>query len=248
MSKKQPQGLIKGPYVMLRQEMKESLAYRALNNVDRKILDRLEIELMKHAGKNNGELICTYDDFAAYGIRRPSLAPGIRRLTVAGLLRITRKGWRSAINGMPAMYALTYLPIGDQPPTDEWRNYRPNSRHTETRPKIQNHSSEMVPTARSNEMVSTASNEMVSTAPENPGYETVPTFYNSTHVSEGIEPESLETGLVPTLDELEPAKLPVADAADGQGMAMAAMSEVTLPRILPRLKAKLMSSTCMSLS
>jgi hypothetical protein len=123
-------GLIKGPYVSHRSEMYKSPAWRTIRSlVARQILDCLEIEHMRHAGKKNGGLICTYDQFVAYGIRRMSIAPGIRLLVSVGLLIITRQGRRVAGYHIPTMYALTYLPIGDAPPTDEWRNYLPNTPH-----------------------------------------------------------------------------------------------------------------------
>ena len=69
-----------GPYVVHRGKMLESDAYRSLGKTELKILARLEIELMRHRGTNNGRIICTYDDFAEYGIRRPSIPRALRRL------------------------------------------------------------------------------------------------------------------------------------------------------------------------
>lgn len=225
--RKKPQGLVKGPYVMLRQEMKESLGWRALNNVDRKILDRLEIELMKHAGKNNGELICTYDNFAEYGIRRKSIAASIRRLIRAGFLRITRKPWKSVINGMPAMYALTYMPIGDRPPTDEWRNYRPNKRHTETRPHF--HRGVLATTARSSEMAPTASGEMAPTASPKSRGETAPTFYNATH-SLSLE----ETGK--EVDEAVGTATPLVPEPPKKPWTKPVLTKITDPEMIVRIR------------
>jgi hypothetical protein len=123
-------GLIKGPYVSHRSEMYKSPAWRSIRSlVARQILDRLEIEHMRHAGKNNGALICTYDQFVAHGIRRMSIAPAIQLLKAAGVLLVTRQGRRVAGYHIPTMYALTYLPIGNAEPTDEWRNYLPNTPH-----------------------------------------------------------------------------------------------------------------------
>lgn len=121
-------GLIKGPFVLHRSEMYKSPAWRSIRSLAvRQILDCLEIEHMHHAGERNGELICTYDQFVAYGIRRKSIAPGIRLGITIGVLKITRQGRRVAGYHIPTMYALTYLPIGNTPPTDEWRNYLPNT-------------------------------------------------------------------------------------------------------------------------
>jgi hypothetical protein len=75
-----------GPYVVHRGKMLESGAYRSLGKTELKILARLEIGLMRHRGTNNGRIICTYDDFAGYGIRRPSIPRALRRLRKVGLL------------------------------------------------------------------------------------------------------------------------------------------------------------------
>ena len=119
--------LIKGPYVSHRSEMYKSPAWRSIHSLAaRQILDCLEIEHMRHAGKKNGELICTYNQLVAYGMRRMSIAPAIRLAIAVGVLKITRQGRRVAgYYRFPTWYALTYLPIGNSPPTDEWRNYRP---------------------------------------------------------------------------------------------------------------------------
>jgi hypothetical protein len=48
-------------------EMLESPAYRALSLSARRALERIEIELAQHGGKDNGSLPVTYDDFQRYG-------------------------------------------------------------------------------------------------------------------------------------------------------------------------------------
>jgi hypothetical protein len=47
-------------------EMLESPAYRALSLSARRVLDRIEIELAHHGGRDNGGLPVTYHDFEAY--------------------------------------------------------------------------------------------------------------------------------------------------------------------------------------
>ena len=66
-------------------EMRRSPVCRALPDTARRVLDRLEVEHMEHAGTENGQLICTYDQFARAGIRRASVALAIRQLTAVGV-------------------------------------------------------------------------------------------------------------------------------------------------------------------
>src|SRR6516164_10889977 len=117
-----------GPYVVHRGKMLESDAYRSLGKTELKILARLELELMRHRGTNNGRIICTYDDFAEYGIRRRSISRGLRNLRRVGLLEVTQRGRRDALRN-PHHYRLPYLVSHDEagniiPPPDEWKKYR----------------------------------------------------------------------------------------------------------------------------
>ena len=160
-----------GPYVVHRGKMLESDAYRSLGKTELKILARLEIELMRHRGTNNGRIICTYDDFAEYGIRRPSIPRALCRLRKVGLLVVTQRGRRSALRN-PHHYRLPYLVSYDESgniiaPTDEWKSYRPIRS-----PK--NGSAQK----SGNENVPGTGNENVPMAPENTRNENVPTFYN----------------------------------------------------------------------
>lgn len=116
---------IEGAFVPHRQDMLASEAWAELSIVDRRVLDRLELEHMSHAGTENGNLPCTFDDFAAFGIRRQSIGASLKRLHRLGLVRITEQGrggnaeWRKA-----SRYRLTYIGAKGEPPTDDWRRYR----------------------------------------------------------------------------------------------------------------------------
>jgi hypothetical protein len=109
-------------------EMRRSPAWRALPDTARRVLDRLEVEHMEHAGTENGQLICTYDQFARAGIRRASVALAIRQLTALGFLQVTEQGRRAIAEvRQPSRYRLTYPPVlsrmgNDQiEPTNDWR-------------------------------------------------------------------------------------------------------------------------------
>jgi hypothetical protein len=112
-------------YIRRRLCLIESAAMAELTLAAHRVLLRLELELLYNAGKNNGALIVTYNNFVAFGIRRPSIAPAIRLLVKVGLVQITDRGWRAAEHGRPAKYRLTYLPAYGKPPTDEWEGLHP---------------------------------------------------------------------------------------------------------------------------
>lgn len=107
-------------FVWMPRAMLESVAFRALSGNSRKALDRLSIELLAHAGTENGNLITTHNDFADYGIRYPSIAEAIRQLEYMGLIRV-KKGWAYSGEHTPSLYRLTWLKSADGlPATNEW--------------------------------------------------------------------------------------------------------------------------------
>jgi hypothetical protein len=91
------------------------------------LLDRLEIELLRQWARNgnrNGDLVCTYEDFSNYGIRRSSIPSAIKLAKLTGLLEVTERG-RFIAGDMKysSRYRLTYLPTKDAPASDEWRRF-----------------------------------------------------------------------------------------------------------------------------
>ena len=89
-----------------------------------RVLLRLEIEHCHEGGRENGNLVCTYDQFERFGIRRASVADAIKQLVTVGLVEVTHQGrggnreYRD-----PSRYRLTYLQTQAANPTDEWRRY-----------------------------------------------------------------------------------------------------------------------------
>jgi hypothetical protein len=137
-------------FIMHPREMRESPAWLALPDNARRILDRLEVEHMRHGGGENGKLPCTYTDFHNWGIRRASVALAIRQCVALGFLEVTRPGFRSSAEfHHPSLYRLTYISgCGISPaPTDDWRRIKTDeaakealnraaaSRRHETQPK-----------------------------------------------------------------------------------------------------------------
>lgn len=102
----------------------ESEALASLSLAARRCLDRLLIEHMLHAGKENGRLKVTYEDFARFGVRRASIAEALREIEERGLIEVVERGrggnreYRKA-----TVFRITFLPTTDAEPTDEWRKF-----------------------------------------------------------------------------------------------------------------------------
>jgi hypothetical protein len=108
-------------------DMRESLAWQLLPDNARRILDRLELEHMRHGAGENGKLPCTYSDFASAGIRRASVSLAIRQCVRLGFLKITNQGGRSISNQRwPSLYLLTYVTgcKSSPAPTHDWRSIK----------------------------------------------------------------------------------------------------------------------------
>jgi hypothetical protein len=89
--------------------MLECPAYRVLSLAAHRVLSRLEVEHAHHGGKDNGALICTYDQFVSYGLHRHAIGPALRELEALGFIETMRKG--CALNGdlrQSSLYRLTH--------------------------------------------------------------------------------------------------------------------------------------------
>jgi hypothetical protein len=113
---------IKGQFTARFIDMLKSPAYRTLSLSGHRALSRLEIELAKHAGNDNGNLVVTFDDFEAYGIHRHAVAPAIRELCALGFAEITEHGCAgNAYERTATRYRLTMIAVGTMEPTNEWK-------------------------------------------------------------------------------------------------------------------------------
>jgi hypothetical protein len=117
-------------FIIHTREMRESPAWRALPANARLILDRLELELMRHGGFENGNLAVPYSDFVETGLRRNSIAPAIRQLSELGFIRVSQ-GKRSISHYRAcSLYRLTHVlsrKTGEKhnlEPTNEWRRIK----------------------------------------------------------------------------------------------------------------------------
>jgi hypothetical protein len=121
----QPKRKIDGQYVPHLRELIESPAWRVLSLSARRVLDRIEIEYLRHGGKDNGRLPVTFENFMAYGIDRHAIAPAMRELDDLGIAKITQHGRAgNAEFRRPNHFRLTYLSgPGEAAATHEWRGF-----------------------------------------------------------------------------------------------------------------------------
>ncbi len=105
--------------------MLQSPAWSALSLSARRFLDRLEIELARHGGNDNGKLPATYEQLAECGMDRHSIAPAIRECEALGFIEITERGrGGNADSRRPTLFRITYLHSRGPEPTHEWRNVK----------------------------------------------------------------------------------------------------------------------------
>lgn len=111
-------------WVPQRLELKVSPAWRHRPAPLMRLLERIEIEHLRHAGTENGNLIVTYDQFVEHRVSRRAIRPLLELAETLGLLEVRQSGeWVNDIRA-PNCYRLTYLPEngGRRAPTDEWVN------------------------------------------------------------------------------------------------------------------------------
>src|SRR5262249_51351338 len=109
-------------FIMRPRSMLESKTYRSLSLSARRFIERIELEQLRHGGKDNGKLPVTYQDFSEYGLRRSSVIRARNEAIRKGFVRITRKG-RSGKNGIATEFRLTFLPADNRPPTNDWKRH-----------------------------------------------------------------------------------------------------------------------------
>jgi DNA-binding GntR family transcriptional regulator len=105
-------------YVKRTFRMLDSPAYRVLSQAAHRILARIEVELGRHGGKDNGKLPVTTDDFVEYGIHRHAIGPAIRELEELGFIEVIRGHVGKAGQRRPSLYRLTYLHSFGEDPTN----------------------------------------------------------------------------------------------------------------------------------
>jgi len=108
------------PFVKRTFRMLDSPAYRVLSQAAHRVLSRIEVELGRHGGKDNGKLPVTMDNFVEYGIHRHAISPAIRELEELGFIQVNRGVAAKAGQRRPSLFRLTYLPSFGEDPSNEW--------------------------------------------------------------------------------------------------------------------------------
>jgi len=107
-------------WVGRQRDMLESPAFGVLDKAEHQVLARLEIEFSKQGLNSNGDLICTYMDFAACGTDSKRVAKAIRVLEALGFIRKTSGSAGNAGQRVPNKFRLTYLWTKFGAATHEW--------------------------------------------------------------------------------------------------------------------------------
>jgi hypothetical protein len=111
---------INGAFAPRTIEMLQSPAWRVLSLSARRLLDRIEIELARHGGKDNGALPVTFDNFEDYGIERHAIGPAQREAEALGFIGLIRGAGGNAEFRKPSLFRLTYRPTKRKLETNEW--------------------------------------------------------------------------------------------------------------------------------
>lgn len=108
----------------------ESEALSSISNAARRCLDRIMLEHLDHAGKENGALPVTYGDFEAFGVRHASIKGALTELEQAGLVECVERG-RGGYGEYrrPSVYRITFLATKAAGPTHDWRSFTPRAPH-----------------------------------------------------------------------------------------------------------------------
>jgi hypothetical protein len=104
-------------WVRLPRELLTSDAWRALGINERRFVDFLMIEHMRHGGKANGSLLAPRGQLEQFGIGARYISSAIEKTERLGLVDCKRGTGRR-----PSSYALTWLPLSDgRAPSNRWR-------------------------------------------------------------------------------------------------------------------------------
>jgi hypothetical protein len=110
-------------WVPHRLELIVSPAWQVIPRPLQRVIERLEIEHMRHGGFENGQLFVSYEQFVKYGVSRRVIRPVLELGEALKLVVIAKTDEIGASNVRPPnAYGLTYLPIkGRSQPGDDWK-------------------------------------------------------------------------------------------------------------------------------
>ena len=108
-------------------QLTASLAMRALTRSAHSALLRIEIELRQHAGRCNGKLIVTKQQFVEFGLHPRMITPALRELEALGIIRIEHGRGGNAQHYQPNRFRLNFMcgAVDDTEPfTDPWKRFK----------------------------------------------------------------------------------------------------------------------------
>jgi hypothetical protein len=115
-----------GQFVPISNDMAASVAWRSLNGNAIKVYVELH---SRYNGGNNGDLSLSLDEAARLlHLGKATVARAFAELEAKGFIRMTARGqWYGRL---ATTYAVTDRPIGNNPPTNAWRIWRPDKNHS----------------------------------------------------------------------------------------------------------------------
>ena len=127
MSRKSRLNSIDGPFIHFTRDLLESDAWRSAPINTRRLIDRICLEHLSHAGKENGNLPCTYDDFVRWGIDRKYVYGSIKDAIKRGLIYQSQQGIASPGAGRsPNIFGLGWIRGRDgSAAPNNWKGYIP---------------------------------------------------------------------------------------------------------------------------
>jgi len=105
-------------FAKMPRDLLESTVWHSLSIHARRLIDFLLIEHIRHGGRENGRLLAPRRQLIAFGIHAHFVSAAIEEAEHVGLVDCKRSVGRA-----PNTYGLTWLPLGDDPPTHRWRNH-----------------------------------------------------------------------------------------------------------------------------
>jgi hypothetical protein len=121
-------------FVPLPRDLLRSDAWRSLGINERRLVDFLLLEHMRHGGQQNGNLKAPRQQLHAFGIGPRFVSAVIATTEERGLIQCKRGGMRVATT-----YALTWLPMADgTPASNGWRSHRDPNLRPMSEPKPRN--------------------------------------------------------------------------------------------------------------
>jgi hypothetical protein len=112
-----------GGFFWFTSDMLNSPSWLAMPFNARRVVEGIASEHMAQGGTRNGELIVTYENLIARGIRRQAIPPAINIAEALGWIDVTfRGGMAYGAARCPSTYGLTWLPRSDErAATNRWK-------------------------------------------------------------------------------------------------------------------------------